>query len=548
MHFDDLDISTRYLLVELINFRLVRFFKTIKPDNLIRAITDILKSISTKPSTMHRLYVTVEMLIIKCFLYVLSSTEKFQEMVMFNKKFLKLIGETYPRMVGHAAIRLFKTKYVIVTFLLTLRRGVFGTVGVEKSQQVMDALVQECPHIFPLDSAANYNLSPVSFVVFPKGPDMRTHLMDVTRQLVESSHSVRQLVESTLAGQLAPKELEAKMSDIVNDLQNPEVKKAFLCQVWHVFMTMQVPFMAHSQKCIKYIVMTQLNALELSTATYRLVNFVLFEYMKEVSPEELVPKVGDLFIRFVWELEVVSLETLTLALIEQIPYHNNANLIINYILLGEHFVERVKFFMEIGLNPNQWDEDDAYPKHCIYHHRYPENWGLQDNQNAEKDTVDLPCYFGNVCLRMIPVMDLLFRKLIECAERDSLMLLVDNYGLFFSKYHENIVTFLRSVLLLNYDRTFQSREDPNMVLYSLDPTLKFKFLTLLLSDPTHLMGHISPELQVVLSNMANFGDFSDYFKIPYFISRIQYLSEVFPTINDVDIGNNSIRDHFNEYV
>ena len=49
-------------------------------------------------------------------------------------------------------------------------------------------------------------------------------------------------------------------------------------------------------------------------------------------------------------------------------------------------------------------QTDFHSKHMEYHEKFPEKFGV------EGDLPSLPTYFGNVCLRLIPVFDIVIHR------------------------------------------------------------------------------------------------------------------------------------------
>ncbi|KAL0481735.1 hypothetical protein AKO1_012378 [Acrasis kona] len=545
------------------------------PDRLLLELVDFLKTITIVPGThMHRLLLNLDTLMIKCMLYVLTSIDKLYELVNPNKKTLIKMGENFVRMVGHATIRHLKI------------RGMHGQQPqphkqVENAQSIIDTLSQECPHVFPLDTSSMNSSPNTSFyptfqlIQIPKFTHRTKHLFDLPQSMIEShAHLVMKLINDAQSGKSSAREMEVNVNDVIQDLKSNDMKKqSLLCMIWHAINHIR-PYFDPVQKAIKSLITSQLTAIELNTATYRFVNYVLTtcEHVPAVNHSHdmnddhhhhlLINSICDLICKFVWDYEFIALETCLLALIEQIPHHPHSIAIIKYLLIqNNHLLDRARFYLELDVNHMFYEEDEFYTKHVSYHARYPEHWGLQEsssssiplptqlNQSSSDSSSsssstsstfqDLPCVYGNVCLRMIPIFDLLIRKLIECKSSPSSDLIsnvIDHYGMFIGKYHENIVTFLKSILLLYFDRT----SDNDFVL---DQSTKFKLIELTLHHD-----YFSEQLYQIMQNSGlDTNEDYTFLRLNYFVKRITLLSNVLPVIQDTDASHISPRDRFNEF-
>ena len=67
-------------------------------------------------------------------------------------------------------------------------------------------------------------------------------------------------------------------------------------------------------------------------------------------------------------------------------------------------------------------QDDWHEKHLNFHQKYPERLfyeGLQLATGLNPQHPYMPIYYGNVCLRLIPVLDILIHRLIEMTPGKS---------------------------------------------------------------------------------------------------------------------------------
>ena len=84
---------------------------------------------------------------------------------------------------------------------------------------------------------------------------------------------------------------------------------------------------------------------------------------------------------------------------------------------------------------------DRHEKHLAFHQAFPERFApddvLAEQQGKNAQTYQsLPVYFSNVCLRFLPVFDLLIQRFLECPHLlgDSIGLILDQMGSLY-KFH-----------------------------------------------------------------------------------------------------------------
>ncbi|KAM9382634.1 mediator of RNA polymerase II transcription subunit 23 isoform 7-T7 [Phaethornis superciliosus] len=138
--------------------------------------------------------------------------------------------------------------------------------------------------------------------------------------------------------------------------------------------------------------------------------------------------------------------------------------IIQLLLLKPNdFRNRVSDFVKEN-SPEHWLQNDWHTKHMSYHKKYPEKLyfeGLAEQVNppVQIQPQYLPIYFGNVCLRFLPVFDIVIHRFLELLPvSKSLETLLDHLGGLY-KFHDRPVTYLYNTL--HYYET-QLRERTNL--------------------------------------------------------------------------------------
>ncbi|KAM5229167.1 mediator of RNA polymerase II transcription subunit 23 isoform 7-T7 [Ctenodactylus gundi] len=125
--------------------------------------------------------------------------------------------------------------------------------------------------------------------------------------------------------------------------------------------------------------------------------------------------------------------------------------IIQLLLLKPNdFRNRVSDFVKEN-SPEHWLQNDWHTKHMNYHKKYPEKLyfeGLAEQVDppVQIQSSYLPIYFGNVCLRFLPVFDIVIHRFLELLPvSKSLETLLDHLGGLY-KFHDRPVTYLYNTL------------------------------------------------------------------------------------------------------
>ncbi|KAJ7421364.1 hypothetical protein BTVI_18632 [Pitangus sulphuratus] len=139
----------------------------------------------------------------------------------------------------------------------------------------------------------------------------------------------------------------------------------------------------------------------------------------------------------VWKYNIVTLDRLILCLAMRSHEGNEAQVcyfIIQLLLLKPNdFRNRVSDFVKEN-SPEHWLQNDWHTKHMSYHKKYPEKLyfeGLAEQVNppVQIQPQYLPIYFGNVCLRFLPVFDIVIHRFLELLPvSKSLETLLDHLG------------------------------------------------------------------------------------------------------------------------
>lgn len=235
-------------------------------------------------------------------------------------------------------------------------------------------------------------------------------------------------------------------TETLKHFADPSSTNVFICILWKMLLESG----RLSPVCHK--VLGQLGARALSAHVRVFADYLVYELSKSVGGKHVnkcIAHLNDL----IWKYNVVTLDRLVLSLALRSHEGNEAQVclfIIQLLLLKPHdFRTRVNAFIREN-SPQHWLQHEWHQKHMAYHTSYPERFyfeGLLESAGASVPTVQyLPIYFGNVCLRFLPVFDIVIQRFLELAPvYKSLESLLDHLGCLY-KFHDRPITFLFNTL------------------------------------------------------------------------------------------------------
>ncbi|XP_051511050.1 mediator of RNA polymerase II transcription subunit 23-like [Myxocyprinus asiaticus] len=192
-------------------------------------------------------------------------------------------------------------------------------------------------------------------------------------------------------------------------------------------------------------------------------DFLVYEFSTSAGGQQL-NKCIEILNDMVWKYNIVTLDRLILCLAMRSHEGNEAQVcyfIIQLLLLKPNdFRNRVSDFVKEN-TPEHWLQSDWHTKHMTYHKKYPEKLyfeGLAEQVNPpiQLQSQYLPIYFGNVCLRFLPVFDIVIHRFLELLPvSKSLETLLDHLGGLY-KFHDRPVTYLYNTLHY-YERHLRDR-------------------------------------------------------------------------------------------
>ncbi|KAJ8033690.1 Mediator of RNA polymerase II transcription subunit 23 [Holothuria leucospilota] len=235
------------------------------------------------------------------------------------------------------------------------------------------------------------------------------------------------------------------------------VSPFFLCIVWKILLeTEHIPG-------IIVKILEQMGPGSMSAQIRCFADYLVQEFSTSAGGQHInkcVEKLNDM----VWKLNIVTLDKLVLCLALRSHEGNEAQVcffIIQLLILKPNeFRSRVIDFVKDN-SPEHWTQSDWHTQHMAYHKNYPENFfyeGLCEKAGTSFSNPPkyYPVYFSNVCLRFLPVFDILIHRFIELPPvSKSLETLLEHLGNLF-KFHDRPVTYLYNTLHY-YERKLTER-------------------------------------------------------------------------------------------
>uniref|UniRef100_A0A8C3BBA4 Mediator of RNA polymerase II transcription subunit 23 n=1 Tax=Cairina moschata TaxID=8855 RepID=A0A8C3BBA4_CAIMO len=204
----------------------------------------------------------------------------------------------------------------------------------------------------------------------------------------------------------------------------------FLCLLWKMLLETD-----HINQ-IGYRVLERIGARALVAHVRTFADFLVYEFSTSAGGQQL-NKCIEILNDMVWKYNIVTLDRLILCLAMRSHEGNEAQVcyfIIQLLLLKPNdFRNRVSDFVKEN-SPEHWLQNDWHTKHMSYHKKYPEKLyfeGLAEQVNppVQIQPQYLPIYFGNVCLRFLPVFDIVIHRFLELLPvSKSLETLLDHLG------------------------------------------------------------------------------------------------------------------------
>ncbi|XP_063241500.1 mediator of RNA polymerase II transcription subunit 23 [Bacillus rossius redtenbacheri] len=245
-------------------------------------------------------------------------------------------------------------------------------------------------------------------------------------------------------------------NDIITHFSVPGTPPLFLCLVWKMILE------TDRISPIAYKILERIGARALSAHLRKFCDYLVFEFANSGGGQH-VNKCVDAINDMIWKYNIVTIDRLVLCLALRTQEGNEAQVcffIIQLLLLkAAEFRNRVQEFVKEN-SPEHWKQSNWHEKHLAFHRKYPEKFApegiLEQTGGPSSPYHSLPVYFGNVCLRFLPVFDIVIHRYLELPPvTKSLETLLEHLGCLY-KFHDRPVTYLYNTLHY-YERKLRDR-------------------------------------------------------------------------------------------
>lgn len=234
-------------------------------------------------------------------------------------------------------------------------------------------------------------------------------------------------------------------NDIIAHFSLQGTPPLFICLLWKMLLEND------RISPIAYKVLERAGARALSAHLRTFADFMVFEFANSVGGQH-VNKCIDALNDLIWKCNVVTIDRLVLCLALRSFEGNEAQVcffIIQLLLLKHNdFRSRVSEFTKEN-SPEHWKQSNWHEKHLAFHRKFPEKFFYETQAEHAGQSAQhqyLPVYFGNVCLRFLPVFDIVIHRFLELPPViKSLETLLEHLGGLY-KFHDRPITYLYSTL------------------------------------------------------------------------------------------------------
>ncbi|CAG2102015.1 unnamed protein product [Medioppia subpectinata] len=227
----------------------------------------------------------------------------------------------------------------------------------------------------------------------------------------------------------------------------PGTPPLFLCLLWKMLLEND------RINPIAYKILDRIGARALSSHMRTFADFLVYEFANLVGGQH-VNKFIDALNDLIWKCHIITLDRLLLCLALRSFEGNEAQVcffIIHMLLLRpSEFKNRVYEFVKDN-TPEHWKQSNWHDKHLAFNRKFPEKFYfecLQESSGQNSQHQYLPFYFSNVCLRFLPVLDIIIHRFLELPSGSMSNIvdqLLDQLGCLY-KFHDKPITYLYNTL------------------------------------------------------------------------------------------------------
>ncbi|XP_075165990.1 mediator complex subunit 23 [Haematobia irritans] len=378
----------------------------------------------------------------------MPQTNKMQLNLCFESTALRLINglgsvEIQPQLSRYfnekspASIASAESEELNRVLILTLARSMHITGSGEDMQawckELLSTIMQNTPH-----SWASHSLA-----CFPQA---------LAEFFAQNNHPVenKQLLKKSVEEEYRTWTSMSNENDIISHFIKPNTSPLFLCLLYKMI------WETENISPVAYKILEGISARALSANLRKLCDYLVSEVVSS-NGKEFIHKCVDSINNMIWKYNVVTIDRVVLCLALRTQEGNEAQvcfLIIQLLLLKSvELRNRVTEFCKEN-NPDHWKQNNWHEKHLSFHQKYPEKFAPDESASHPP----LPVYFSNVCLRFLPVLDVVITRFIELPIQhvhQILEVILDHLSILY-KFHDRPITYLYNTLHF-YERILRER-------------------------------------------------------------------------------------------
>ncbi|KAK0059322.1 mediator of RNA polymerase II transcription subunit 23-like isoform X2 [Biomphalaria pfeifferi] len=240
------------------------------------------------------------------------------------------------------------------------------------------------------------------------------------------------------------KSMGGNESSIISHFSMQSNPPLFLCIIWKTIQDEnRVPATA-------YKVLDKLGPRALTTHLRTLADYLVYEIASSPALQNS-SKCIEALTDMIWKYNIIPIDRIVLCLALRSLEGKEAQVqfvVIQFLLTAKpDFKARIHDFIKENTSEH-WSQSNWHDIHMNFHKKYPEKFyyeGTQDLNNTLQHQY-LPVYFGNVCLRFIPVLDILIHRFLEMVVmQKAVEIILDQIGGLY-KFHDHPITYLYNTL------------------------------------------------------------------------------------------------------
>ncbi|XP_050360927.1 mediator of RNA polymerase II transcription subunit 23 isoform X2 [Nymphalis io] len=310
--------------------------------------------------------------------------------------------------------------------VLTLARGIYMTgAGNDGAavKELLTTIMTNTPHLWSQHTLQCF--PPVLVEFFSQNPAPKEN---------------KQLLKKSVEEEYRKWTSMANDNDIISHFSVPGTP-LFLCLLWKMI------FETNRINPIAFKILERIGARALSAHLRKFCDYLVFEVTNPAGGPH-INKCVDAINDIIWKYNIVTIDRLVLCLVLRPNPDGNESQVCLYIiqlllLKGSELRNRAQDFVKEN-SPEHWKQNNWYERHSTFHRKYPEKFAPEETSGAYGGPI--PVYLSNVCLRFIPVMDIVVHRYLEIPQvSKNLEQLLEHLGYLY-KFHDRPVTFLYNTL------------------------------------------------------------------------------------------------------